>query len=616
MKSMFAQGGSGSAGIKTNKQAIARAFNVKVNEVIYSNETVVPLDGMKVLYNKITQTSYGVPEGLPEGAVILTVVNNVLTYNPGSISVNLGPVPNSAEELSGDTGASNLGSITGISVQDYLTTDFALYKKVLAQEGYNLVTGSFKQGATVTKKYDAVWNNGNGKFYTYTGASAFPVTLAPNSSITADWTETVLYSSFIVGNDASTAYYDFAQLSDALIHISFLQGKNTLTDQSTFRIVVPAGTHTFNAIKLRGVDFSNVQIWGAGSASATPTVIKCIPSNTTDGIWWSMRFAQFADMAGIRFEWDAGVTSPTDPAIACQRWYGSGSAPWLPAQTASFFDMLSSSFGRMSDLLFIGDTTAAGVRLGSCLNVACSIIQQIDGIEARNLRDFIVAYNGSIIGSGYNVIRGTQVYNYLVNHESTVSIRLAAASAFNTVSAVRTGSVFIDTFRGTTVVLAGSAAGVTRFDTLFLQNSGQITCGITNALINTYGKIQESYGDCAKLACKVTITDSNMLLSNNHLMLLNETGLSDVNATSRKYGTLSYVGNGGANQTIAIPAMVRKLSIRNRTTNMSITLIVDQILVNASGTNAAWFNAPANNLIVYTGDFNTSAVNYDIVWER
>lgn len=595
-------------------QEVARATNVKDSEVILSTDTTQFLNNKKVIYSVSEQKSYGLPV-LPTNVYIQSVSNGQLTYAPGNITVDLLPVPNSSENLALTTGASFINSSAGISVQDYLNTDFELYRKVLAHEGYNLVNGSFKQGATVNKKRDAVWNQADGKFYTYVGSGAFPITLSANASLTADWAEATLYTSFIVGNDANTAYYDFAQLSDALGHISSLQGRNSMNDQSTFRIVIPAGRHTFNAIKLRGVDLSNVQIWGAGSASSTPTIINCVPSNTTDGIWWSMRFAQFADMSGIRFEWDAGVTSPIDPAIACQRWYGSGSAPWLPAQTVNFIDMLSSNFGRMSDLLFIGDNSGAGVRLGACLNVACSNIQQLDSIEARNLRDMLVVYNGSNIGSGYGVIRGTQVFNFIVNHESTVALRLVAASAFNATSAVRVGSVFVDTMRGYTAIVAGAASGVTRFDTLFLQNSGDITSGIAANLYSVYGKIQETFGDGSKLVSKLPITNSDILLSNNQIQVLVD-GVTDVNSTSRKYGTLTYVGNGAANNTVAVPSMVRKLTIRNRTTNMSITLIVDQILVNASGTNAAWFNSPANNLVLYTGDFNTNGVNYDVVWER
>ena len=35
MNEMFSQGGKGSTGILTNKQAIARKFGVKQNEVVY-----------------------------------------------------------------------------------------------------------------------------------------------------------------------------------------------------------------------------------------------------------------------------------------------------------------------------------------------------------------------------------------------------------------------------------------------------------------------------------------------------------------------------------------------------------------------------------------------------
>ena len=113
MKDMFAQGGSGSAGIKTNKQAIARAYNVKVNEVIYSTDLVSNLNDKRVLYNKTTQMSYAVPTGLPAGAQIVSVTGNTLVYNPGAVSVSLGPVHGSAEELADiyalDAGSSMIG---------------------------------------------------------------------------------------------------------------------------------------------------------------------------------------------------------------------------------------------------------------------------------------------------------------------------------------------------------------------------------------------------------------------------------------------------------------------------------------------------------------------------
>ena len=74
MKDMFAQGGSGSVGIKTNKQAIARHFGVKQSEVIYC-EVGKDIAGYKVIYDKVSQRSYSLPTTLPVGTVIVSLAN-------------------------------------------------------------------------------------------------------------------------------------------------------------------------------------------------------------------------------------------------------------------------------------------------------------------------------------------------------------------------------------------------------------------------------------------------------------------------------------------------------------------------------------------------------------
>nr|DAX06390.1 MAG TPA: tailspike protein [Caudoviricetes sp.] len=98
MKDLFAQGGSGSAGIKTNKQAIARAYNIKISEVIYSNDLTSTLDGKKALYDKPNQYVWGVPTGIPSGATIVSVTGNTLVYNPGAVSVSLIPMYGNQED--------------------------------------------------------------------------------------------------------------------------------------------------------------------------------------------------------------------------------------------------------------------------------------------------------------------------------------------------------------------------------------------------------------------------------------------------------------------------------------------------------------------------------------
>lgn len=109
MKDMFAQGGSGSVGIKTNKQAIARSYNIKTSEVIYSNDRLSTLDDKVALYDKSTQFVWAVPDSLPSGATIVSVTGSTLVYNPGAVSVTMyvlrGPdVVQLRSDLLSDTG--------------------------------------------------------------------------------------------------------------------------------------------------------------------------------------------------------------------------------------------------------------------------------------------------------------------------------------------------------------------------------------------------------------------------------------------------------------------------------------------------------------------------------
>lgn len=130
MKDMFAQGGSGSAGIKTNKQAIARACNVKVSEVIYSNDTITTLDGKKVIYDKPNQYIWGLPSGIPSGATVVSVTGSTLVYNPGNVSVSLVPAPGtdaSFEAMLGNTStASKIGTANGMNLQEILDLGYFL----------------------------------------------------------------------------------------------------------------------------------------------------------------------------------------------------------------------------------------------------------------------------------------------------------------------------------------------------------------------------------------------------------------------------------------------------------------------------------------------------------
>lgn len=80
MKDMFAQGGKGSTGILTNKQAIARVFNVKANLVNYL-DLKSPVDSYSILYDKTTQTAWfnKAAKGIPQSWTIDTGIMTLLT---------------------------------------------------------------------------------------------------------------------------------------------------------------------------------------------------------------------------------------------------------------------------------------------------------------------------------------------------------------------------------------------------------------------------------------------------------------------------------------------------------------------------------------------------------
>lgn len=86
MNEMFSQGGKGSTGILTNKQAIARKFGVKQNEVVYF-AVGVDLGGYKVIYDKTTQRAYSLPV-LPVGTTAVSLNEHaVLVHSAGTVDL-------------------------------------------------------------------------------------------------------------------------------------------------------------------------------------------------------------------------------------------------------------------------------------------------------------------------------------------------------------------------------------------------------------------------------------------------------------------------------------------------------------------------------------------------
>lgn len=96
MNEMFSQGGKGSTGILTNKQAVARHFGVKQSEVVYFS-VGVDLGGYKVIYDKETQRAYSLPAGIASGTTAVSLSTTaVLVHSQGS--VDLGALAVSREE--------------------------------------------------------------------------------------------------------------------------------------------------------------------------------------------------------------------------------------------------------------------------------------------------------------------------------------------------------------------------------------------------------------------------------------------------------------------------------------------------------------------------------------
>lgn len=96
MNELFSQGGKGSTGILTNKQAVARHFGVKQSEVVYFSVGAL-LTGYKVIYDKATQRAYSLPADIGSGVTAVSLSTAaVLVHSAGN--VDLGALAVTREE--------------------------------------------------------------------------------------------------------------------------------------------------------------------------------------------------------------------------------------------------------------------------------------------------------------------------------------------------------------------------------------------------------------------------------------------------------------------------------------------------------------------------------------
>lgn len=139
-------------------QEIARATNVKDSEVILSSDTTQFLNDKKVVYSVSEQKAYWLP-ALPTNVYIQSVSNGKLTYAPGSVTVDLTSIPDSI-------------SVGLLAIK--------ALRRSYAEAGINLVDGSFARGGTVSAVTDVLFNEIDGKVYSWGGT--LPKTVSSDST--------------------------------------------------------------------------------------------------------------------------------------------------------------------------------------------------------------------------------------------------------------------------------------------------------------------------------------------------------------------------------------------------------------------------------------------------
>ncbi|CAB5508839.1 Phage tail fibers [Salmonella phage Se_EM4] len=153
MNEMFSQGGKGSTGILTNKQAVARYFGVKQSEVVYFSVGAV-LSGYKVIYDKESQRAYSLPTDIDSGTTAVSLSTAaVLVHSAGS--VDLGALAVSREEYVTLPGSFDSGSTLNVK-NELLTYTDGKYRwdgvlpKTLAAGSTPATTGGIGLGAWIS----------------------------------------------------------------------------------------------------------------------------------------------------------------------------------------------------------------------------------------------------------------------------------------------------------------------------------------------------------------------------------------------------------------------------------------------------------------------------------
>lgn len=152
MNELFSQGGKGSTGILTNKQAIARKFGVKQSEVVYFSVGTL-LTGYKVIYDKVSQRAYSLPADIGSGVTAVSLsAAGVLVHSAGN--VDLGELAVAREEFVTLPGSFETGVTVNVKNELVVFTD-GKYRwdgelpKIIPSSSTPEMTGGIAPGAWI-----------------------------------------------------------------------------------------------------------------------------------------------------------------------------------------------------------------------------------------------------------------------------------------------------------------------------------------------------------------------------------------------------------------------------------------------------------------------------------
>lgn len=420
----------------------------------------------------------------------------------------------------------------------------------------------------------------------------------------------------VVGNDPSyPGTYDFSDLKDAIRYCTgtmLASGKMSSTGASSsarYQINIPAGTHTFSAMSFRAANLSGIQVWGSGEATTT---IKCELGGTTDGTWLDAVWSIFSDWGGFTLIPGDDVTVITNPATVCQPWYGTPTPPWSPNKEMVFMSFTNCTVGRLWGTTFDGNTL--GCRLATGLN--CSgTLANIDDLSFKNIRDCVYSYDGSTVSILYSGITATNVYNGIITHNATTFSRLVNLSGILNAGAPYAGGVAFDSFGGN-VELQNKAAGVdntiTGFDIYAYMSGGRFFDETPQSQRSNINKVIDRYPVIpGKYMANIISLDVDFLPDAD---VLSKDVITYNDAEDYGTGLVTYVGDNTGGRTFGLPANVKQVTVRDLTSNVSVTCIRGQ-LATVSGNNAVWISSADGLTRVYPA-MNATGVNYELIWSR